>query len=545
VIDSILKTIATLLAPMSSSFDNRLGVWRNTDLVLLSWLLLFLSVCLDDTSEKKENSNPRWDFMSGDIVKARLSMSNSSSRSFSRSFKKRFLQNKQGNSNQNIAEKVYMMSEQIANAPTMLSNSSGNLDSVINKAQDLKNHLKKLLPAPESEYSMFKNFLKKTTTDPKTSCTAPSISINVSNKNDNADATNESAFDRGLKSVRPQNMLVVIRGLFGLLLNMDFTCNMDLFLLTCKIIAKLVNACKISIQLSSIMTTQQLLQLVRIAVWENQQHPWAVHAITCLLQDILEADRSYKLTALNDENETIDTLDGSSGSEMSLAQAFGFISDFPASTSSGQPSSSLFKDICNYDVFKTEPSKYQLPSLIEDDTDGIEEILDDILEQSKKFATSSIGKKDNAPTPPSRNGIYTFLYRSKVSSTMDSRLEYGLETNIEIFLRRSTIKSTANLIASLPQMETKETIATDVPPWPENIINWNHADYLQKNDTNLMLMEVFETIFSDLHLEDSWLNLEQVLQLWLTLNGGDGNGESPKIIFSNLQSKIPFGEKGE
>jgi hypothetical protein len=29
------------------------------------------------------------------------------------------------------------------------------------------------------------------------------------------------------------------------------------------------------------------------------------------------------------------------------------------------------------------------------------------------------------------------------------------------------------------------------------------------------------------------------------LNGGDGNGESPKIIFSNLQSKIPFGEKGE
>lgn len=129
VIDAILKTIANLV-PMSSNPENRLGIWRNTDLTLLSWLLLFLSVCLDDNNERKENSNPRWDFMSGDIVKARLSTSNSSSRSFSRSFKKRFMQNKQGSSSQNIAEKVYMMSEQIANAPAMLSSSSGNLENL-------------------------------------------------------------------------------------------------------------------------------------------------------------------------------------------------------------------------------------------------------------------------------------------------------------------------------------------------------------------------------------------------------------------------------
>lgn len=45
------------------------------------------------------------------------------------------------------------------------------------------------------------------------------------------------------------------------------------------------------------MTTAQLLQLIRIAVWENQQHPWAVHAITCLLQDILEADQNSKAGA--------------------------------------------------------------------------------------------------------------------------------------------------------------------------------------------------------------------------------------------------------
>lgn len=61
-----------------------------------------------------------------------------------------------------------------------------------------------------------------------------------------------------------------------------------------------MNACPPAVQLSSIMTTTQLLQLIRIAVWENQQHPWTVHAITCLLQDILEADKNSKMGNMDD-----------------------------------------------------------------------------------------------------------------------------------------------------------------------------------------------------------------------------------------------------
>lgn len=536
VIDAILKTIANLLAPLSN-FENRLGVWRNTDLVLLSWLLLFLSVCLDDNSEKKENSSPRWDFMSGDMVKARLSMSNSNSRSFSRSFKKRFMQSKQSSTSQNIAEKVYMMTEQIANAPTMLA--GGNLDAVM-KSQE--SAMKKLLPL--SDYLFNKSLLKKTTSDTSTitlGCSSLGATSSANIKTDFSGDNNDNAFDKGLKSIKPQNMLVVIRGLIGLLLNMDFTCNMDLFLLTCKIIARLVNACKMSVQLSSIMTTQQLLQLARIAVWENQQHPWAVHAITCLLQDILEADRSYKASSPTDDNDSMD-VDGAMGRDLDLIESIDLSHGFAGTSSQ---SSSQSKDYLSYDVFKNEPSKYQLPSLMEcDDTDGIEDILDDILEQSKKLTAAGIGKKDGIPpTPPARNGVYTVLYRSKVSSTMDSRLEYGLDTNTEIFLRRLTMKSSLNLCATLPPQD-KEMInlQSETPPWPEATINaWNHTDYQQQIDTNIMLMEVFETIFSDLHLEDSWLNLEQVLQLWLTLNGDIS--DSHKFTVSSGQSKIPFGEK--
>lgn len=538
VFDAILKTIADLLAPISTSQESHIGIWRNTDLVLLSWLLLFLSVCLDDANEKKETINPRWDFMTGEIVKSRITMSNTGSRSFSRSFKKRFMQNKQGISNQNIAEKVYMMSEQIANSSTQ-----SNFDSVLNKAQDLKNHLKKLLPGNDSDYMFCKNLMKKSE-NRSSNFAASSSTVTSSNKTSTISESHGEVSDRGLKSIKPRNILVVIRGLIGLLLKMDFSCNIDLFLLSCKIIAKLVNSCKVSIQLSSIMTIQQLMQLVRIAVWENQEHPWTVHAITCLLQDILEVDRSYKSSNVVNPDTSIDN-EVNNGNEISLAHALGIMSDYPASSSNTSQTSSLFKDICSYDVFKNDTSKYQLPSLIEDDTDGIEDILDDILEQSKKLTTTAFTKKDNSstPTPSQTRSSYALLYRSKVSSTMDARLEYGLDINQEIFLRRLITKSSINLITSLPQYNhLNEVLNPDITPWPENIISaWNQLEYKKKIDTNIMLMEVFETIFSDLHLEDSWLNLEHVLQLWLTLNG-DVN-ESQKIVFNNLQSRIPFGEK--
>lgn len=45
----------------------------------------------------------------------------------------------------------------------------------------------------------------------------------------------ENNFDKGLKTIRLNNILIVIRGLVALLLEMDFTCNMDQFLLTSKV----------------------------------------------------------------------------------------------------------------------------------------------------------------------------------------------------------------------------------------------------------------------------------------------------------------------
>lgn len=261
VIDAILKTIATLLAPLSSSSDSRLGIWRNTDLILLSWLLLFLSVCLYDNNEKKENTNPRWDFMSGesDMVKARLSMNNSNSKTISRSFKKRLIQHKSNNNSSinNISDKFYMLADGITHTlieqphkidPKKYQNvhikSSDNIEPAAYDPNTMKSISKGFKINPmKCTLKMLGNGLA--TTIPNTSnintssynFAGPSSSSSTIKPEPANDTTNlpDSAFDRGLKSIKSQNILVVIRGLIGLLLNMDFTCNMDLFLLTCKV----------------------------------------------------------------------------------------------------------------------------------------------------------------------------------------------------------------------------------------------------------------------------------------------------------------------
>lgn len=165
----------------------------------------------------------------------------------------------------------------------------------------------------------------------------------------------------------------------------------------------------------------------------------------------------------------------------------------------------------------------------------MDDIIDDILERGKV-----VMREDSLTL--NRTGLNS-SYRS-VSTAMDARLDYGLETNVEIKMRRHTMMSSLNLFASLPQIQTPETFVNpvDIPVWPEHVIQaWSGPEYNQGISTNIMFVLVFDNIFADLHLQDSWLNLEQALQLWLTLNSelsekGLNSGFSPSDA-----PKIPFG----
>ncbi|XP_053681780.1 baculoviral IAP repeat-containing protein 6 isoform X2 [Sabethes cyaneus] len=545
VIDAILKSLATLLAPLSTNTSNGLNIWCNTDLNLLGWILLFLSVCLDDgmSESKKDQSNMRWDFMSGetDMVKARLSMSNGGLRTLTRTFKKRFLQSKHsssgissGNSN-TMGEKMYTIHTDT------LQGAASKLEMALKQHE---NQLKKLQNSVKQSFGDYFNDITKGKSIRVSSGTEGmprnTFCNNASKENSSDGSTNdnETAFDKGLKSLKIGNIIVVIRGLIGLILSMDFTCNMDLFLITCKIIARLVLACKPVVQLSKIITTNQLLQLVRIAVWENQQQPWAVHAITCLLQDVLEADKSYK----DDENDS----GNSSGDEVSASASE------PSSSTRPPVLETAFKPVTHNiqvtkDVSYADAVKNQLPSLMECDDADMEDILilDDMLEREKR-----VFKKDgNASVTTGRNGL-SFLYKT-ISSAMDARLDIGLDTNVEITLRRLAMKATFNLIASLPQVTAGELLNAssnvELEGWPDTIVEaWSGVEYQQGIETNAMLTEVFDNILCDLHLVDSWLNLEKILQLWLTLNGETLEqvpGSNAPGLNAYSFPKIPFGDR--
>ncbi|XP_058811824.1 baculoviral IAP repeat-containing protein 6 isoform X3 [Topomyia yanbarensis] len=542
VIDAILKSLATLLAPLSQNSTSGLNIWCNTDLNLLGWILLFLSVCLDDgtVEGKKDQSNLRWDFMSGetDMVKARLNMGNGGLRTLTRTFKKRFLQSKHssaglgGGSSNAVAEKMYTIHSDA------LQGTASKLEMALKQHE---NQLKKLQNS--MNFANYFNEIAKVKSARNSNSGEGASRSSHSGGSGSKDSSegkandNETAFDKGLKSLKIGNIIVVIRGLIGLILSMDFTCNMDLFLITCKIIARLVLACRPVVQLSKIITTNQLLQLVRIAVWENQQQPWAVHAITCLLQDVLEADKNYK----DDDNDS----GNSSGDEASASAE---------SSSSARPPvpETAFKPVMHNiqvtkDVSYADAVKNQLPSLMECDDADMEDILilDDMLEREKR-----VFKKDAGTSVASgRNGL-TFLYKT-VSSAMDSRLETGLDTNVEITLRRLAMKATFNLIASLPQMSVADSLNNsnliELTAWPETIVEaWSGVEYQQGLETNTMLTDVFDNILCDLHLVDSWLNLEKILQLWLTLNGETLEqvpGSNAPGLNAYSFPKIPFGDR--
>lgn len=92
--------------------------------------------------------------------------------------------------------------------------------------------------------------------------------------------------------------LRVAHGLATLLLTMDYSCNVDVFLLACKVLAKLATIARPAIGLGEIIDQSHLekllLRCVRIQGISVGSHgwggPWATHAITCLLQDILEGE---------------------------------------------------------------------------------------------------------------------------------------------------------------------------------------------------------------------------------------------------------------
>ncbi|XP_015038690.2 baculoviral IAP repeat-containing protein 6 isoform X3 [Drosophila pseudoobscura] len=549
VIDAVLKTLLKLLAPISphykfqseqpstsaSASERSATMGTTSDLQLITWLLLFLSVCLDD-NERKDKSAARWDFMSCESDFTKTRPNNVPNSKQLRCFKKRIIQQSKYSVQPytDWGKKIYMIqNEVITNHPGIFMELSTKAKSGATKTQTTATKINMTaanmfmgsggLPSGSSA--------TKTAATSTSSTSSPKHADSGGGGSSGSETERDSNFDKGLKTLRMANIKVVIRGLFALLLEMDFDCNMDQFLLTCKVIARLVAACRPSVQLCKIVTTAQLEQLVRLAVWNDQQQPWAVHAITCLLQDLLDADKQYRDSDVTPTNDAPPR-----PMEPEVQEARDLFSDFTSSSSSC--SEAQFEMLMpTAREFYQEAVKYNyLPSLIECDDAEFDDMLNDIdmIERTKPVTK----KESNALC----KNTFNFFCKS-ISVAMDSRLDVGLELHVETQLRRLTNRTSLDLYASLPQVLTNEFVSPppEAAPWPEYLTQlWSGSEYNGRN-TYVMFKNVFDSILADLHYEDTWVHLEQVLQMWLTLNCELAEKPYTTGISQTDVPRIPFG----
>lgn len=195
-----------------------------------------------------------------DVSKTRIHTNTSRGRPFSRSFKKRFQQNQSStSSNSNSTafnDKIYANQNDKA---VQIAQLTSHLEQALKQHADI---LQKNIYHPLPEIIMEisgnnKNTVKSSsangiaattthtsvggintaTTPPTSAATTTSTNKlnNLPKPKETFAESNEQSIEKGLKALKSGNTLIVIRGLIGLILAMDYTCNMDLFLLTCKV----------------------------------------------------------------------------------------------------------------------------------------------------------------------------------------------------------------------------------------------------------------------------------------------------------------------
>ncbi|KDR13250.1 hypothetical protein L798_12638, partial [Zootermopsis nevadensis] len=528
VLDSVLGTLTRLLSPLTT---HQAGFLRaEMDLSLIGWILLFLSVCLDTngtsgcseeiadkSKDRDQGTASRWDFIQGEVAMQRRMATTSrcnASRSYRRKLQKRLMHHKQQLEDLEAAKKAFHASTQALSA---LSSQAANLSSKLEAAlKQQEQFFKKTLKQHSAKH--FKDILQIRRNDGPTllnkhGLPVPRTSSTTSRERD------ESETERDLNLCLPQShCLPVAKGLVSLILQMDFTCNIDMFLLACKVVARIVVSTRPAITLGELMTQDQLLHLVRLAVW-NDQHkaswggPWSSHAICCLLQDILEGVRMYPNLCSQEGSPAEDVSDPAVATPVTMTEPEEPVSE-PSTSNNIQEGEEDFNVEDTTDASTPGPScsksnGFQLPSLLESDDSELEDFLDDILERGRNLLRK--GAANRVPVSAT----------SSISTALDARLEYGVEGSAEVMLRKLTALGAYNLPVSVnaaiqPPPETARQPASSA--WDEtNLVIWQQTDCNQP-DSLQMLTACFDKVFTELHQQNSWTNLELVLQLWLTLN---------------------------
>ncbi|XP_043255701.1 baculoviral IAP repeat-containing protein 6 [Colletes gigas] len=525
VIDAMVRTLGKLLTPLSNaqtSGANRL------DITLIGWVLLFLSVCLDTVAipppylegnnekSREQGLLSRWEFIQGESAMQRKYGSanrSSASCSYRKKLQKRLMQHKQQLQELEQAKKAFHPSSQgWENLSSYSATLSSKMEATI-KSQE--RFYKKTIRQHSAKYfkdiSIQRNDAQHTSRNPRTQSQANTSS----SKSEIMDLDVEY-----ISNLSHQHVLPVARGLIALIL--CNSANVDMFLLACKVVARLVISTRPAISLCELMSEEQLLKLVRLATGTSDA-AWSSHAVSSLLQDLLEGGKLFPKPCPTHEGspteesfESLVTEKSRTVEEDSVGAAGTSSATVPLNNEEEFATGEVEEDAQDSIVVpsataSTPKSNGFLPSLLESDDSELDDMIDDILERGRNML-----KKSN---PVSKTS-------SSISLAMDARLEYGLEMGIEISLRLLSTFGMYNLPQSInatihvpteSNRYCQQSSSRGESGWSDRSQDvWNLTDTIASS--LLMLTRCFDKIFTDLYLQNVGTNLELILQLWLTLN---------------------------
>ncbi|XP_050487172.1 baculoviral IAP repeat-containing protein 6 isoform X2 [Bombus huntii] len=548
VIDAMVRTLGKLLAPLSNP---QTSDTNHLDVTLIGWVLLFLSVCLDtiaipptcleenNEKTKEQGLSSRWEFIQGESAMQRKYGNANRSLTFSyrKKLQKHIMHHKQQLQELEQAKKVFHTSSQ---GWTNLSHTASLCNKMKATLKSQEQFFKKTLRQNSAKH--FKDILSIRKSDTQhTSRSLQSQANASSSKSETTDADVEY-----ISNLSHQHVLPVARGLIALILYNS--ANVDMFLLACKVVARLVISTRPAISLCELMSEEQLLKLVRLATGTSDA-AWSSHAVSCLLQDLLEGGKLIPKTCSTHEGspseenfESLVTEKSRTPEEEYVSAAETSNTTVPLGNDEGFAEGEGEEDaqdgiMVMSAAASTSKSNGFLPSLLESDDSEFEDFLDDILERGRNTL------KKGHPLPKN-------VDISGISLAMDARLEYGVEMGIELSLRILSMFSMYNLPYSI-------STTIHVPPessrYPQQSTskaepNWNERsqDIWNSPDTTfsslIMLTRCFDKIFAELYLQSVETNLELILQLWLTLNldASTEQSNSPNQFDPSLTPVIPL-----
>ncbi|XP_011349517.2 baculoviral IAP repeat-containing protein 6 isoform X2 [Ooceraea biroi] len=547
VIESMVRTLGKLLAPLT---NGQLSDSNRLDITLIGWVLLFLSVCLDtiapslyleDTHEKNKEQGlfSRWEFIQGESAMQRRYVSanrSSASRSYRKKLQKRLWQHKQQLHELEQVKKAAIFkgwTSHASDAATLYTKLEASL-----KFQE--RYFKKTLKQHSAKH--YKDISKRNETLHRNPCCNQTRSS--ASKSDIMDLEVEY----NVANLSHQYVLPVARGLVALILHNSG--NVDIFLLACKVVAKLVLSTRPAIGLNELMTEEQLLKLIRLATGTSNA-AWSSHAVSCLLMDLLEGGKLYSRTCSLHEGSSSETSPSLESLASHTEESRSTDEDTTSVASTSAPSAATLgeglvekntdEDVQdNMTMATTILSKFNgsyLPSLLEsDDSLELEDILDDILDGGKNLLRS-----DNAVSKILTSAI------TGISLAMDARLEYGVEMGVEISLRILSTVGMYNLPHSInatihAPTETNRCCQQPFLRAETSDRSQEVGNFTDPTPSNLsMLTRCFEKMFTDLYLRNNSTSLEFVLQLWFALNTDATTEQSGSQFDSSLIPLIPLG----